>query len=208
MKTCLIVLLALFTSTFSVNYVNVFPETDLTSALKTELLQGEINRLNSLRTLHGVGNVTENSTLTNAAQAYADNLCSTDGFQHSPGALSGLYGENLYYTAAYPYIQYSYGAATNSWYSEISDYNFTTQAAVSSNKVVGHFTAEIWKSVTTVGFGYCKTSFVFPGLPLPAVKLYVVGNYYPVPNFYIQGLDKSIDYRYRAYKENVLPPSS
>jgi hypothetical protein len=36
----------------------------------------------------------------------------------------------------------------------VEDYDFSTGKAKFSNKVVGHFTAMVWKGVTSLGFGY------------------------------------------------------
>jgi uncharacterized protein YkwD len=77
MKVSLIVLLGLLVCTLSQGPVILKADTDFTPALKQTLAQGDLAKLNSLRALHGVGSVTISSTLTDAAQAYADNLCST-----------------------------------------------------------------------------------------------------------------------------------
>jgi hypothetical protein len=42
--------------------------------------------------------------------------------------------------------------------------------------MIGHFTAMIWKDVTSVGFGYRK------GIENGGEALYVTANYYPTPN--------------------------
>ncbi len=186
MKVSLIVLLGLLVCTLSQDPVILKADTDFTPALKQSLAQGDLAKLNSLRALHGVGSVIISSTLTAAAQAYADNLCSTGVFAHSAEARSGQYGENLYYTAAYPSISYDSGKATANWYSEISNYDFATGTAIDSSKQIGHFTAEIWKTVTTVGFGYCLTSYDYvysTTITLKVAKLYVVANYSPTPNY-------------------------
>ena len=52
-----------------------------------------------------------------------------------------------------PKITYNDGLMTNTWYKEIDDYNFNTGLSKNGG-VIGHFTAEIWKSVTKVGFGF------------------------------------------------------
>lgn len=51
--------------------------------------------------------------------------------------------------------------------------------------MIGHFTAQIWKEVTGVGFGFCAATqqYVYsPDLTLDIAVLYVVANYYPTPN--------------------------
>ena len=77
------------------------------------------------------------------------------------------------------------------WYAEISNYNFATGKAIDPTKPIGHFTAEVWKSVTTVGFGYYYFTQTVSGVAMKFVI--VVANYYPTPN--VHGL----------YIQNVLP---
>lgn len=63
--------------------------------------------------------------------------------------------------------------------------------------MIGHFTAQVWKRVTSVGFGYCtttKTVTSSSGKPINLAVLYVVANYAPTPNVvgqYIQNVFKA-----------------
>lgn len=98
---------------------------------------------------------------------------------------------------AYPAIKYNFGTATQRWYDEIKDYNFATGKAITPGKVVGHFTAQIWKNVKKVGYGFCTTTkshVISPSRSLRLAVLYVVANYSPTPN--VQG----------QYTVNVLRP--
>jgi len=55
--------------------------------------------------------------------------------------------------------------------------------------MVGHFTAMIWKSSTSVGFGYTQ------GAEQGGFGIYVVANYYPTPNVigdYAQNVPKPL----------------
>jgi hypothetical protein len=63
--------------------------------------------------------------------------------------------------------------------------------------MIGHFTAQIWKKVNTVGIGFCTATqkYVYsPTVTLDLAVLYVVANYYPTPNVVGQ------------YTQNVFPP--
>ena len=62
------------------------------------------------------------------------------------------YGENLFSASASGYT-YFQGTASDSWYSEIVNYDFQTGQSKNGGEV-GHFTAMIWKSAEKVGFGY------------------------------------------------------
>ncbi|MEK8105215.1 CAP domain-containing protein [Micromonospora sp. M12] len=44
-------------------------------------------------------------------------------------------------------------AAVDSWYSEISNYDFATGKPIDSTKAIGHFTALVWKNTTKLGVG-------------------------------------------------------
>ena len=197
MKIILIALLACLaaTTTVTLSGLNLIP---LTPEQKDLLNQAELAVLNQQRALHGTPAVTLNSTLINAAQTYADLLCSTGTFAHSPEANSGKYGENLFAASGTPSISYSDGKATLSWYKEISNYDFTTASAIDSTKAIGHFTAEIWKSVTTAGFGYGVCSSLSSTGKYWA-KIIVVANFYPTPNSYYVG------HKVEAYTANVPP---
>ena len=53
--------------------------------------------------------------------------------------------------------------------------------------MTGHFTAEIWKSVTSVGFGYAWGNYPYKmgDQTLEVPSIYVTANFYPTPN--VQG---------------------
>ena len=57
---------------------------------------------NELRAKHGVPNLILDEQITSVAQSYANYLAANQLFQHSTDAMSGKYGENLYYTCSYP----------------------------------------------------------------------------------------------------------
>lgn len=50
--------------------------------------------------------------------------------------------------------------------------------------MTGHFTAEIWKGVTSVGYGYAVAPTKIGSSK--GYAIYVVANFYPVPNVWGQ----------------------
>lgn len=60
----------------------------------------------------------------------------------------------MYWGWGSPTLKYIPGSASQDWYDEISDYNFSTFKSNDPSKMVGHFTAMIWKSAQKVGFGF------------------------------------------------------
>ena len=68
--------------------------------------------------------------------------------------------------------------ATDSWYSEIKDYNFNNPAITDPT---GHFTQLVWKGSTTLGIGYAFTP--------DRQTVYVVAQYTPQGNIIGQEAD-------------------
>jgi glioma pathogenesis-related protein 2 len=141
-----------------------------------DVRNAELAKHNLYRSLHGCAPLAINSTLNTAAQDYADQLSSAHNFAHSPAAMSGTYGENLYWVWGSPSLTYSLGAASTSWYNELKYYDYTTFKSNTTDKVVGHFTAMIWKSAKSVGFGYARVN------EMNGWAVYIVANYAPTPN--------------------------
>lgn len=148
---------------------------------------------NQFRALCGAPALTESTTIAASAQAWATQMATTNVFAHSG---SQLYGENLY-------GQFSSGALTsaascstlgttcvNSWYSEISAYNFNSPGY---SDATGHYTQVVWKSTTMLGMGLGW------GLKSSGVNgYYCVGQYSPPGNNVSPG----------QFAANVLPPMS
>ncbi len=61
-----------------------------------------VDKHNELRAKHGVPNLVLDASITSIAQQYAEYLAANQYFQHSSDAMTGKYGENLYYTCSYP----------------------------------------------------------------------------------------------------------
>ncbi|CAF1165095.1 unnamed protein product [Rotaria sp. Silwood1] len=124
---------------------------------------------NYYRQLHCIDAMVLNSTISKIAQTYANYLAANNLFQHS--GTSGL-GENLWAIWSSGAIRSVNGSSpTNSWYSEISSYNFGSPGFSSST---GHFTQVIWKGSKQLGIGIAFTS--------DNRTAYVVANYYPPGN--------------------------
>ncbi|CAF4260693.1 unnamed protein product, partial [Rotaria sp. Silwood2] len=110
-----------------------------------------------------------NSTISTIAQNYANYLAANNPFQHS--GTQGL-GENLWAIWSSGAIRTINGSTPiNSWYSEITSYNYSAPGFSSST---GHFTQVIWKGSKQLGIGIAFTS--------NNRTAYVVANYYPPGN--------------------------
>lgn len=148
----------------------------LDSTFLTNFQNGAYSEINNKRTTCGVSSYSVNATIQTTAQNYANSLAqllqgnAPTEANHSPSAQSGKIGENMYW-AQVPNTTYtdsnaaSLGiAAVDAWFSEISNYNFSTGSAINSSLAIGHFTALAWKSSTQVGCGVAswqKSSTVY-----------------------------------------------
>ena len=99
-------------------------------------------------------------------------------------------------SAGLPTLPYTYSEATTAWYNEVKYYDFDTTRSTDPSQQIGHFTAQIWKGVKSVGFGFYWGSipYNYGSQTYQMQLIFVVANYYPTPN--IVGL----------YRQNVLPP--
>lgn len=78
------------------------------------------------------------------------------------------------------------------------DYNYAKGTAITPGKVIQNFTAQVWKSVRNVGYGFCTanmTHLFSPSKSLNLTVMYVVANFSPTPN------------RPGYYRINVLRPT-
>ncbi|CAF4602544.1 unnamed protein product, partial [Rotaria sp. Silwood1] len=144
-------------------------QTITTTSTPTTFQQQALLQHNYYRQLHCTDALVLNSTINAIAQTYANYLAANNLFQHS--GTSGL-GENLWTVWSSGAIRSVNGSSpTNSWYSEISSYNFGSPGFSSST---GHFTQVIWKGSKQLGIGIALTS--------NKRTAYVVANYYPSGN--------------------------
>lgn len=112
----------------------------------SEFEQEALKKHNDYRALHGCPPLTLNRDLCTVAQKWSDHLAATKKFEHSSD--SG-YGENLYSSASSG-KEVSGDGATEAWYNEIKDYDFSNPGFAAGT---GHFTQVIWKGTTEVGIG-------------------------------------------------------
>jgi len=105
------------------------------------------------------------------AQAWADQMARTGIVGHS--ANSATYGENIHYRfPATGDDTTILKAAVDSWYGEVSAFDFKNPEDSLRNRKVGHFTCLVWKSSTEYGIGVARAGD----------KVYVCMNTYPKPN--------------------------
>jgi len=129
---------------------------------------------NRVRAIHGSDSLKSSSELEAQAQKWAEQLASMNRLQHSNNSYkSSPLGENVFggFHSGKTPEDIAIGA-TESWYSEIDDFDFNKPEA--KLKGCGHFTQVIWKASQKVGFGIAKSS---------DGHVYVVGQYYPAGNF-------------------------
>ncbi|KAI7836489.1 hypothetical protein COHA_009641 [Chlorella ohadii] len=118
---------------------------------------GVLARHNLFRANHtATSALTWSAAVATSAQAWADGCI----YQHTAG---GSYGENLYATTGSGGAD-ACSSATNSWYNEIADWDFSTSARkAGSSGATGHFTQVVWKGTTQLGCGIktCSTGSPF-----------------------------------------------
>ncbi|KAH9496915.1 Golgi-associated plant pathoproteinsis- protein 1 [Bulinus truncatus] len=144
--------------------------------------QDALTAHNNRRAKHGSPALKLSEDLNQYAQSWAEHLIKTKTFSHSKCMLNGArIGENIANKWATGGADFSGEEATEMWYSEIKDHNYT----IENNPKSGHFTQVVWKSTTEMGIGKAKSS---------EGSVIVVGSYRPPGNML------------GAFGQNVLPP--
>lgn len=143
---------------------------------------------NDYRARHGVPDLLPSAELEKGAQAWADR----GEFEHSDWQTRKA-GENLY-ASSEPCTEGDLKKATDLWYSEIKDYDFSHPDTVAADqkefdKGVGHFTQVVWKGSKELGVGIAS----HPG---KRYKCLIVARYSPSGNYM------------GDFRENVLPPKA
>ncbi len=124
---------------------------------------------NETRSLHQAPQLVEDPSLTERAQDWANKIAESDSIEHSNLLWNDKsVGENIAKGSAI--LEDPAKLVCSKWYSEISNYNFSTPGTQTNTK---NFTQMIWKNTRQVGFGlaYSKTG-----------NTYVVVNYFPAGN--------------------------
>jgi glioma pathogenesis-related protein 2 len=138
---------------------------------------------NECRARHGVNPLKHNSSLSQIAQSWANQIGSTLSFKHSSNTYQNKpLGENLAMWGSTGATRYDGGRATMQWYMEIKLYDFSRPGFA---RGTGHFTQVIWRDTREVGFGVVRGR---------DGNFYAVANYFPAGNY--QG----------RFDENVPPP--
>ncbi|GLI70742.1 hypothetical protein VaNZ11_015768, partial [Volvox africanus] len=139
---------------------------------------------NAVRMLAGVGNLTWDENLAQAAQQWS-NQCT---WQHA----SGNFGQNLASGSYRKVTDPLYGIYL--WYIEVCNYDFSNPGY---SEATGHYTQMVWADTTAVGCGYtwCGANGV---VGLRRNTGILVCHYSPPGN---------VNYL-AAFMRNVLPPSA
>lgn len=124
----------------------------------TDFNNKEIIAHNAKRALHqNTPSLTFNETLRQHAQSWAETIClrnsdpSNKSLSWGHSGTSGM-GENMH-AGWGPNVKP--GDATDNWYNEIDNYDFSISYAKSGKTFgdIGHFTQLVWSSSLTAGFG-------------------------------------------------------
>jgi len=128
-----------------------------------------LNKHNYYRSRHQVDDLKWNKEIQVIAQAYSEKIAPGHSLVHSSNTYKGeSLGENLYMS----YGGMSGEAASNSWYNEVDNYDFSSHSS-KDGKVTGHFTQLVWKGSTEIGCGAaCDDTYCV-----------CCCNYYPAGNF-------------------------
>jgi len=128
-----------------------------------------LNKHNYYRSRHQVDDLKWNKEIQVIAQAYSEKIAPGHSLVHSSNTYKGQsLGENLYMS----YGGMSGEAASNSWYNEVDNYDFSSHSS-KGGKVTGHFTQLVWKGSTEIGCGAaCDGTYCV-----------CCCNYYPAGNF-------------------------
>ena len=121
------------------------------------------------RSRHQADDLKWNKEIQVIAQAYSEKIAPGHSLVHSSNKYKGeSLGENLYMS----YGGISGEQASNSWYNEIDNYDFSSHSS-SNGKATGHFTQLVWKDSKEIGCGAaCDGTYCI-----------CCCNYYPAGNF-------------------------
>jgi len=117
-----------------------------------EFLQEVLTKVNELRARHGSPLLTLDPELVEYAKSRASFMAEQDKLTHAE--LRSGTGENASWAGAPTGPTAGSGtAAVDSWYGEVSNYDFATGQKIDSTKAIGHFTALVWKNTLKLGVG-------------------------------------------------------
>ncbi|KAK3706764.1 hypothetical protein QZH41_004503 [Actinostola sp. cb2023] len=137
---------------------------------------------NNYRGKHNVPALTWSNELAREAQVWAKNIAKKNKLMHAKDRKSGE-GENIFMSSGADFDESGVNA-TDSWYSEVKNYDFKKGGHQPST---GHFTQVVWKSSAELGMARSKAK---------NGSVFVVARYKPGGNMM------------REYDANVLPTVS
>lgn len=147
-----------------------------------------LNAHNQLRKKHGAQELVLNKEISAVAQKWAEQVAKSGKFGHSKREdrkyKSNVMGENMAMKYTSSGDDFTGEQATNQWYEEIKDWDFTKSAGTGRG-ATGHFTQVVWASSREFGIGKAKAK---------DGKWFVCANYSPAGN--LIGTEA----------ENVFPP--
>jgi pathogenesis-related protein 1 len=108
---------------------------------------------NLIRTQYKLPNLIWDSKIEKQAQDWANIIAKKNILAHSTASFRNGMWENIYMiTSVWQKISSDGSDAVKSWYSEQSDYDYTSNSC-NNDAVCGHFTQIIWKSTKRIGCG-------------------------------------------------------
>lgn len=144
---------------------------------------------NNLRYQHGSLALQEDVKIDASAQLYADQLATTNIYEHSKNRDNT--GENIFANFTTSQLTLSMCSdfalqCVSYWYNQVNFYNFNTPGYTIQT---GYFSQLVWKSSTRVGMGLSAGTY------MGFTALYCVSQYQPAGNIPFP----------QDYKDNVLP---
>ena len=129
---------------------------------------------NNYRRSHEVYDLKFSQDLATDAQNYADEMQANydatgksdigAAFKHSDASSRPGQGENLGYYEEIPPDTDGVLSTTNyindAWYDEVDDYNFNDPGNSAPGKMIGHFTAMVWRDTCEIGCGVSENFVV------------------------------------------------
>ena len=167
-NSLLIVIILLINQVCLKDFLSSFNENKLTAVDLETVRANILSDHNYRRKMHQVGNLVRNSEVESIAQEYTKTIAASGNIQHSGNTYKGMpLGENLfwYYSGS---VTLTGTDASQSWYSEIKDYDFNNPGFSSGT---GHFTQLVWKGSNEIGCGAACGKYCV-----------ITCNYYP-PNY-------------------------
>ncbi len=167
------IIMIVLLSTILLCKAQIVPENTGSKIKRTEA-QDALDFHNKSRNDVGASALVWSADLAGYAQEWADYLAANNNckmaHRKSLGKETRSAGENIFWGSVSKFTPYD---ASESWYSEITEYKYTTVTAQNYYKT-GHYTQMVWKKTKEVGIGVaiCKDGAII-----------IVANYFPPGNY-------------------------